>query len=163
MKLDLTDIRISNPSTTATVHPLLEFSKKSEDLNAAETVIQDPLQDSSNSAPVTDFADPLGVTEVLSSTDLDVTKLKISSKDSKKAENTGLELGTGKLDNTLIQKDDDVIPDLDPVLNDFTPWKEMRNRILKEFTATDQLSLESSFLSKDSFKSVIQEEKQRSK
>lgn len=160
MKLDLADILILNQPLRVAKHPLIESIQ--ENPIPEDVSFDDPLQASVATESDVDFVDPLGVYDLPAVIDQNVTNLKLSKKEIVKEE-PKLSFDTGNLVNTLEQKDEQVVPDLDPSINDFTPWSEMKKRVLIEFTATDQLSLESKFLSKDVLESVEGVAKNKSK
>lgn len=86
-----------------------------------------------------DFLDPLGVSHSVIKLELDMTKIQNIPRPVK-------DVGESRLDNTLAEKPEDFIPDLDPRLPGFRPWSEFREIILENFKTSDLLTLESSFL-----------------
>uniref|UniRef100_A0A7E4VNU3 UPF0505 protein CG8202 n=1 Tax=Panagrellus redivivus TaxID=6233 RepID=A0A7E4VNU3_PANRE len=163
MLLDLADITHSAVTEPVNAHPLLATTKSLKSANVvvevdplAALTLTDPL-----SHPDADFSDPLGAIDPLTAIAVASVATKPAEAKPKKTAPAAngnqtlrlFDVDTGKLANTLEQTDDDQPPDLDLAISGFAPWSAMRTRILENFTATDQLSLESSFLRADSVKS----------
>uniref|UniRef100_A0A914CHZ5 Uncharacterized protein n=1 Tax=Acrobeloides nanus TaxID=290746 RepID=A0A914CHZ5_9BILA len=87
-----------------------------------------------------EFLDPLGVSSSQLKSEVDMTKLDLKSSLPTKEDSEA------RLDNTLAEKKEDLIPKLDPVLAGFRPWSEIRIIILEHFKTTESLTLETSFL-----------------
>ncbi|CAD5217378.1 unnamed protein product [Bursaphelenchus xylophilus] len=94
---------------------------------------------------VSEFSDPLGVQE----TNEIVENLATTALHDKRDQfiNNGNILFTdGPLLNTLAEKEEDVIPDLDPVFVGLRPWGEFKDIIHETYKSENTFSLESSFL-----------------
>ena len=159
MKLDLTDIEFAAQSTPVNAHPLFFSTKTAETKSAPEgdgpSVGEDPLSGVEVGNRGDEFVDPLGAFQTSNESDIDVTNLNLplpKKQIERKVEAPKIEVVTSRLLNTLQQEQENVIPNLDPVINGFAPWTSMKERILKEFTATDQLSLETSYLNREAEK-----------
>lgn len=132
------DLEFIVPSTPVLAHPLLKNIKQNyiKGSNAFENC---SLKTNGNSTSKEDFVDPLSSAAAVSLPTPDVGV--------KKPQLTSIEELTGKiLSNTLKAETKEPELDLDPELIGFRPWRDFKADILKLFSISDRLSLESSFL-----------------
>lgn len=92
-----------------------------------------------------DFADPLGVCDVLKTE----TPILKPNKESKSSNSSDGPLSNTLLENLTVEQDDG-----DPDFIGFKPWREYRSLIKTEFHSKDLLCLETSFLKTSSTKHV---------
>jgi hypothetical protein len=155
MKLDLSNIQFAAQSTAVHIHPLshpTQIDNNPLPILAAEQ--QHTLNPLDLPTKENDFDDPLtsfGI-EASQPDDIDVININLPTNHGKEKYVDMIDVMTGKLLNTLQQEKEDIVPDLDPIINGFEPWTKMKQRILKEFTSTEQLSLETTFLNREAVK-----------
>ncbi|CAD5213001.1 unnamed protein product [Bursaphelenchus okinawaensis] len=122
-------------------HPLLPDSHRKSKKAEVKQEVED--EEPNKSA---EFFDPLGVQGV----DEVVEKFSTAALHQKngKVEDEGkIELFVdGPLSNTLEEKEEDAVPELDLKFVDFKPWREYKKKILDKFYSENVFTLESSFL-----------------
>jgi hypothetical protein len=153
MKVDFMDSKYTAQSTPVNIHPLIETSFiVAESLPQIQNADHSLVLNESKIKENEDFFDPLGAFDTMKLNDMDVTNIKLPPKNVKEKSVEKIDVMTGKLLNTLQQENSTNIPNLDPIINGFEPWINMKEKILKEFTSTDQLSLETIFLNREAVK-----------